>query len=95
MLESAPGSIAYRFAGRDLDLVLTPPETGGAVPFAVRLDGRPPGDENGVDTDAGGTGTVDGPRMYQLVRQQGPSRQRTVEIEFLEPGVRAYVFTFG
>ena len=33
--------------------------------------------------------------MYQLVRCRGPIRERTVEITFDEPGVRAYVFTFG
>jgi hypothetical protein len=33
--------------------------------------------------------------MYQLVRQHGASTQRTFEITFLDPGVRAYVFTFG
>ena len=33
--------------------------------------------------------------MYQLVRQRGAIRARTFEMTFLEPGVRAYVFTFG
>jgi hypothetical protein len=33
--------------------------------------------------------------MYQLVRQTGAIAERTVEIEFLDPGVRAYCFTFG
>src|ERR671914_1584743 len=33
-------------------------------------------------------------RLYQLVRQDGPVRERTVEITFLEPGVEGYVFTF-
>jgi hypothetical protein len=33
--------------------------------------------------------------MYQLVRQPGAVAERTFEITFLDPGVRAYVFTFG
>jgi hypothetical protein len=33
--------------------------------------------------------------MYQLVRQHGAIGPRTLEITFLDPGVRAYVFTFG
>ena len=33
--------------------------------------------------------------MYQLVRQREAGAQRTFEITFLDPGVRAYVFTFG
>jgi hypothetical protein len=33
--------------------------------------------------------------MYQLIRQDGPVTERTVEITFDEPGARAHVFTFG
>ena len=80
---------------RDLNLVLAPPATGAPVRFAVRLDGQPPGDAHGVDVDESGEGTVTEPRMYQLVRQRGAIGQRTFEIAFLDPGVRAYVFTFG
>jgi thiol-disulfide isomerase/thioredoxin len=88
VLETAGGSIAYRFEGRDLNLVLT-----GAARFTLRLDGEPPGDDHGLDVDASGEGSVSEPRMYQLVR--GPAAQRTVEITFLDAGVSAYVFTFG
>jgi hypothetical protein len=93
VLELAPGSIAYRFEARDLNLVLAPPP-GAEVRFEVRLDGGPPGDAHGVDVGADGRGVVDEPRMFQLVRQQGTA-QRTFEITFLAEGVRAYVFTFG
>ena len=34
-------------------------------------------------------------RLYQLVRQTGDVGERTFEIEFLDPGVQAYAFTFG
>jgi len=95
VLDAAPGSIAYRFAGRDLNLVLAPPSGGGASSFIVRLDGRPPGEDHGLDVEPSGAGAVDEPRMYQLVRQRGQIRRRTFEIEFLEAGVGAYVFTFG
>ena len=95
MLEAPGGSIAYRFEGRDLNLVLTPPASGDAARFAVRLDGRPPGDDHGLDVDASGEGAVDEPRMYQLVRRRGPTRQWTVEITFRDAGLAAYVFTFG
>jgi hypothetical protein len=61
----------------------------------VRLDGLPPGDDHGVDVDEAGEGTVSEPRMYQLVRQREAVTERTFEITFLAPGVRAYVFTFG
>ena len=95
MLEAAGGSITYRFEARDLNLVLTPPASGAAVRFAVRLDGQPPGAAHGGDVDERGAGTVDEPRLYQLVRQPDAAVDRTFEITFLDPGVRAYVFTFG
>jgi thiol-disulfide isomerase/thioredoxin len=94
VLDAAGGSIAYRFEGRDLNLVLAPPP-GGVARFNARLDGRPPGDDYGLDVDESGDGTLAEPRMYQLVRQGGRSRERTFEITFLDAGVRGYVFTFG
>ena len=95
VLESAAGSIAYRFEARDLNLVLAAAASGAPVRFAVRLDGEPPGDAHGLDVDESGEGTVSEPRMYQLVRQRDGVTERDFEITFLDPGVRAYVFTFG
>jgi len=95
VLEAAAGSIAYRFQARDLNLVLTPPASGAPVRFAVRLDGQPPGDAHGLDVDESGHGMLSEPRMYQLIRQHGEIAPRTFEITFLDPGARAYVFTFG
>jgi hypothetical protein len=72
------------------------PAAGGSpVRFGVRLDGRPPGPDHGDDVDDDGTGTVTEPRLYQLVRQRGPVTDRTFEITFHDPGVRAFAFTFG
>ena len=45
--------------------------------------------------DVAGNGTVDGQRLYQLVRQGGAIRDRDFAIEFLDPGVQAFSFTFG
>jgi thiol-disulfide isomerase/thioredoxin len=95
VLGAAGGSVTFRFHARDLNLVLAPPTTGAPAPSTVLLDGQPPGDDHGLDIDESGEGAVEEPRMYQLVRQRGPIRQRTLEITFLDPGVRAYVFTFG
>jgi hypothetical protein len=93
--EAEVGTIAYRFEGRDLNLVLAPAGAGRAVRFSVLLDGRPPGDDHGLDVDESGEGAVTEARMYQLVRQRKPIRRRTVEIRFREPDAHAYVFTFG
>jgi len=94
VLETAEGSITYRFEARDLNLVLTPPTSPSAVRFTVRLDGEAPGGAHGDDVDESGAGVVDERRLYQLVRQDGAA-DRTFEITFHDPGVRAYVFTFG
>jgi hypothetical protein len=75
--------------------VLGPSPDGKPVRFRVRLDGQAPGADHGVDTDADGLGTVTGERLYQLVRQKSDIKDRTFEIEFLDPGVQAYAFTFG
>jgi thiol-disulfide isomerase/thioredoxin len=95
VLESGTGSIAYRFQARDANLVLAPPASGSPARFTVRLDGQPPGDAHGLDVDAAGDGTLSEPRMYQLIRQPASVEQHTLEITFLDPGARAYVFTFG
>jgi len=58
------------------------------------MDARP-GEAHGVDVDGDGNGSVREPRMYQLVRQHAPISDRRFEIEFLDPGVEAFSFTFG
>lgn len=95
VLERAPGRIVFHFQARDLHLVLGPGPDGKPVRFRVKLDGAPLGSNHGVDVDAAGEGTVTEHRLYQLVRQSGEVRDRTFEIEFLDPGVMAYAFTFG
>ena len=61
----------------------------------IRIDGAPPGEAHGSDVAPDGSGVVTAERLYQLVRQTGPVADRTFEIEFLDPGVQAYSFTFG
>ncbi len=87
--------IAFRFHARDLHMVLGPSDPSKFVRFAVRLDGEEPGINHGVDSKSDGSGEVREPRLYQLVRQKDRVMDRTFEIEFLDPGVRAYSFTFG
>ncbi len=95
VLNDGGGRILYRFHARDLHLVLGPTPDGKPVRYRVTIDGKAPGDSHGVDVDAEGNGVVTGQRLYQLVRQSGPITDRTFEIEFLDPGVQAYAFTFG
>jgi thiol-disulfide isomerase/thioredoxin len=94
-LASAPGKIVFRFHARDLHLVLGPGADGKPVRFRVKLDGAAPADAHGTDIDADGNGTVKEQRLYQLIRQPHGVADHTFEIEFLDPGVQAYSFTFG
>ncbi|EIZ80942.1 cytochrome c biogenesis protein, transmembrane region [Novosphingobium sp. Rr 2-17] len=89
------GKIAYRFQGRDVHMVLGPDDSNRKIRFRVTIDGKAPGPDAGLDVDAQGNGTIDGQRLYQLIRLKGDQRQGLFEIEFLDPGVRAYSFTFG
>ena len=95
ILASPPGKIVFRFHSRDLHMVLGPAKHGTPVRFKVTLDGAAPGGDHGVDSTVDGSGEVREPRMYQLIRQKGRVQDRTFEIEFLDPGVEVYSFTFG
>jgi cytochrome c biogenesis protein CcdA/thiol-disulfide isomerase/thioredoxin len=94
-LAAASGRILYRFHARDLHLVLGPGKDGKPVRFRVSVDGAAPGAAHGTDVAADGSGTVTEQRLYQLVRQTGDVVDHTFSIEFLDPGVEAYAFTFG
>jgi hypothetical protein len=75
--------------------VLGPGAAGKPVHFRVTIDGAAPGEARGTDVSADGTGVVTEQRLYQLVRQSGDVADHTFAIEFLDPGVEAYAFTFG
>ncbi len=95
VLKQPNGRIAYRFHARDVNLVMGPTGRGGgaSVRYRVRIDGQPA--RGGADVDAQGQGVVTEQRTYQLVRQAPPIVDRQFEIEFLDPGVEAFCFTFG
>ena len=95
VLNTANGRIAYRFHARDLHLVMGPAARGTSVRFRVLIDGQAPGAAHGIDVDEQGNGTVTEQRLYQLIRQPKPIADRQFEIEFLDPGVEAFAFTFG
>jgi thiol-disulfide isomerase/thioredoxin len=95
VLNKANGRIAYRFHARDLHLVMGPAVRGTSVRFRMLIDGQPPGAAHGIDVDGQGNGTVTEQRLYQLIRQPKPIADRQFEIEFLDPGVEVFAFTFG
>src|SRR5262249_437705 len=50
-LDAAGGGIVFRFHARDLHLVMGPASGSGPMHFKVTIDGAPPGENHGVDTD--------------------------------------------
>jgi hypothetical protein len=95
VLNKSNGRITYRFHGRDLHLVMGPAVPGTSVRFRVLIDGQPAGAVHGLDVDSQGNGTVAEQRLYQLIRQTKPITDRDFEIEFRDPGVAVFAFTFG
>jgi thiol-disulfide isomerase/thioredoxin len=95
VLNTSDGRIVYQFHARDVHLVMGPTAKGTPVRFRVRIDGKAPGPARGMDIDEQGMGTAVEQRLYQLVRQPMPVVERQFEIEFLDPAVAAYAFTFG
>jgi cytochrome c biogenesis protein CcdA/thiol-disulfide isomerase/thioredoxin len=95
VLGASGGKIEFRFYARDLHLVLGPGSDGKPVRFRVTLDGAAPAASHGADTDSSGAGVIDGQRLYQLIRQSGDVGEHVFSIQFLDPGVQAYSFTFG
>ena len=91
----AGARIAFQFQARDVNLVMGPATRGPSVAFRVLIDGAAPGGAHGFDVDEAGNGKLADQRLYQLIRQTGPIRERLVTIEFLDAGAEAYCFTFG
>lgn len=78
-----------------LHLVLAPAQVRKPIRFRVTIDGAVPGENHGTDINAAGEGVVTTQRLYQLIRQHGAIDDRAFEIQFFDPGVQAYSFTFG
>jgi hypothetical protein len=95
VLNKANGRIVYRFHARDLHLVMGSAARGTSVRFRVLIDGQLPGIAHGIDVDDQGNGIVNEQRLYQLIRQPKPIADHFFDIEFLDSGVEAFVFTFG
>ncbi len=93
-LKSPQGTLSFRFRARDLHLVIGAP-AGKSVRYRVTLDGRPPAQDHGEDTDSEGNGMARAHRLYQLIRQKESDKEHTFRIEFFDPGVEVFAFTFG
>jgi len=95
VLNEPNGRITCEFHARDVHLVMGPATREASVRFRVVVDGQPPATACGSDVDARGSGLLVEQRMHQLIRQQAPIVDRLFEIELLDRGAEAFVFTFG
>lgn len=92
-LRKGTGKIVLPFTAGEVNLVMQPGRSGHAA-VAVLLDGKPVGDARGTDVGTDGVARFDRSGMIRLVA--GASRGRHVlTLVASEPGVRAFVFTFG
>ena len=68
---------------------------GMRVRYRIRIDGQAPGADAGMDVERRGRGRGDRRAALPARPAARRRRERTFEIEFLDPGVRAFAFTFG
>jgi Thioredoxin like C-terminal domain/AhpC/TSA family len=92
-LRKGTGKIIVPFNAGEVNLVMQPGASGNAA-ITVLLDGKPIGEARGADVGADGVARFNRSGMLRLV--VGASRRHNVlTLVAADPGVRAFVFTFG
>jgi cytochrome c biogenesis protein CcdA/thiol-disulfide isomerase/thioredoxin len=86
----ADDRLELHFYGKDVYLVMTSDKP---VPVNVNLV-SPSQKNQSDDVNSNGQITVSDSRLYHLV-QLDTAQEGTVELQFTQPGVRVYAFTFG
>ncbi len=92
-LQNGTGKLVLPFTAGEVNLVVQPGRSGKSA-MTVLLDGQPVGETRGADVGPDGVARFDRSGMIRLVDHA----QRTKHVLTLitsDPGVRAYVFTFG
>jgi hypothetical protein len=92
-LKKGSGEIVVPFVAGEVNLVMQPGPSGRAA-VTVLLDGQPVGDVRGIDVGTDGVARFDRSGMIRLVAG-APRRRHVLTLSSSEPGLRAYVFTFG
>ena len=92
MLQSGTGAIRIRFSANKVNLV-----AGADTPVRAKvfLDGAPVTASTAGRDVKDGMVTFTAHDLYNLIDLQGKSGDHTLEIQFLDPGVNAFAFTFG
>jgi len=92
-LRKGTGKIVLRFTAGEVNLVMQPGSSGTAA-VTVLLDGKPIGEARGADVGPDGVAHFDRSGMIRLV-SHGPRGKHVLTLIASDPGVRAFVFTFG
>jgi thiol-disulfide isomerase/thioredoxin len=92
-LQTGTGKIVLPFTAGEVNLVVQPGPSGKAA-MTVLLDEAPVGAARGADVGADGAARFDRSGMIRLVAG-APRKKHVLSLITSDPGVRAYVFTFG
>ena len=92
-LQKGTGRIVLPFTAGEVNLVVEPGPSGKAT-LTVLLDGKPVGEARGADVGADGVARFDRSGMLRLVAR-APRGPHVLTLIASDPGLRAFVFTFG
>jgi thiol-disulfide isomerase/thioredoxin len=92
-LRKGTGKIVLPFTAGEVNLVMQPGSSGSAA-ITVLLDGKSVGEARGADVGPDGVAHVDRSGMVRLVAR-APRGKHVLTLIASDPGVRAFVFTFG
>jgi len=92
-LRKGAGRIEMQFVAGEVNLVVQPGPAGTAA-IQVLLDGKPIDKSRGADVGSDGTARFDRSGMLRLVARASRERHALTLVSS-DPGLRAYVFTFG
>jgi hypothetical protein len=92
-LRGGTGKIVLPFTAGEVNLVVQPGRSGRSA-MTLLLDGQPIRDNRGADVGPDGVVHFDRSGMIRLVAG-APKQRHVLTLVTSDPGVRAYVFTFG
>ena len=92
-LRKGTGKIVLPFTAGEVNLVMQP-GTSGTAAITVLLDGKPIGEARGADVGPDGVARFDRSGMIRLVAR-APGGKHVLTLVANDPGLRAFVFTFG
>ena len=88
-------TLALRFEGKKVFLVMAPPDTAASGSVRVFLDQNPIARELSGKDVVDGTVSVDTERLYELFDGKGTTGEHALRLEFETPGTAVYAFTFS